>query len=162
MRKQGKPLPKSIRVGAMLEVPSLIFQLPGMLQRVDFLSVGSNDLVQFLFASDRGNSRLADRYDPISPAVLRVLRDIVTNATGPASRSACAARWRATLGCDGSCRVGLPAAVDGALLGRPGQGDDPQPGPRAAPRLHGEGFGHARYSVRDKLRAFAQDHGVLI
>ena len=49
----------------MLEVPSLLWQLPALCERIDFLSVGTNDLLQFLFACDRGNPRLADRYDPL-------------------------------------------------------------------------------------------------
>ena len=61
----------------MVEVPSLLFQLDDLIPRVDFLSVGSNDLVQFLFAADRGNRRVADRFDPISAPVLRALRSIV-------------------------------------------------------------------------------------
>lgn len=69
--------PRAVKVGAMLEVPALAFQLPALLARVDFLSVGSNDLMQFLFASDRGNSRLAHRYDVLSPAVLSFVRDLV-------------------------------------------------------------------------------------
>lgn len=74
---RGHAPPKMVRVGAMLEVPSLYFQLPQLLRRVDFLSVGSNDLVQFLFACDRGNPRVSDRYDVLSPAVLRFLGDVV-------------------------------------------------------------------------------------
>ena len=73
---RGHPPPSAVKVGAMLEVPSLYFQLPQILQRVDFLSVGSNDLVQFLFACDRGNPRVSDRYDVLSPAVLRFLGDV--------------------------------------------------------------------------------------
>ena len=75
---RGHKPPKIVRAGAMLEVPSLYFQLPQLLQRVDFLSVGSNDLVQFLFACDRGNPRVSDRYDVLSPAVLRFLGDVIT------------------------------------------------------------------------------------
>ena len=75
---RGHRPPKIVRVGAMLEVPSLYFQLPQLLQRVDFLSVGSNDLVQFLFACDRGNPRVSGRYDVLSPAVLRFLGDVVS------------------------------------------------------------------------------------
>jgi len=60
------------RVGVMLEVPSLLWQLDELLPRLDFISVGSNDLVQFLFAADRGNPRLAGRYDSLSPTALRV------------------------------------------------------------------------------------------
>ena len=69
--------PTQIELGAMLEVPSLIWQLDALLPLVDFISIGSNDLIQFLFASDRNNPRLADRYDFLSPAVLSFLRDAV-------------------------------------------------------------------------------------
>ena len=75
-RRSGIALPSRVSVGAMLEVPALFWQLPSLLTRVDFLSVGSNDLLQFLFASDRENPRLADRYDPLSPAVLSFLKSI--------------------------------------------------------------------------------------
>jgi len=61
-------------------VPSLLFQLDELIPRVDFLSVGSNDLVQFLFAADRSNMRVANRFDPLSPPVLRVLRRIAEQA----------------------------------------------------------------------------------
>jgi phosphotransferase system enzyme I (PtsP) len=64
----------------MVEVPSLLFQLDTLIPRVDFLSVGSNDLVQFLFAADRGNRRVADRFDPISAPVLRALMMIADRA----------------------------------------------------------------------------------
>ena len=74
--KLGQQGPSKIRVGAMLEVPALAWQLDGLCRLADFISVGSNDLQQFFFASDRGNTRLAGRYDPLSPAHLRFLRDI--------------------------------------------------------------------------------------
>jgi phosphotransferase system enzyme I (PtsP) len=70
-------LPAQIEVGLMLEVPALLWQLPTLLPSADFVSVGSNDLTQFLFASDRGNPRLAGRYDALSPAMLTLLRDLV-------------------------------------------------------------------------------------
>jgi phosphotransferase system, enzyme I, PtsP len=69
--------PVNILVGAMLEVPALAFQLDALLQICDFISVGSNDLMQFLFARDRGNPRMAGRYDTLSPSVLAYLRMIV-------------------------------------------------------------------------------------
>ncbi|HXE28399.1 MAG TPA: phosphoenolpyruvate--protein phosphotransferase, partial [Stellaceae bacterium] len=75
-RKAGEILPEQIAIGLMLEVPALIWQLPALAGRADFISVGTNDLVQFLFAADRGNPRLAGRYDPLSPSVLRVLGQI--------------------------------------------------------------------------------------
>jgi len=79
-RRLGKPLPRSVRVGTMLEVPSLLWQLDALLPAVDFISVGSNDLAQFLFAADRGNPRLAERYDNLSPALLKVLRHLAVKA----------------------------------------------------------------------------------
>ena len=60
----------------MVEVPSLLWALEDMLARVDFLSVGSNDLVQFLYAVDRGNPRVSGRFDSLSAPVLRALKDI--------------------------------------------------------------------------------------
>jgi phosphotransferase system enzyme I (PtsP) len=61
----------------MVEVPSLLYQLDELLERADFLSVGSNDLVQFLYAIDRGNPRVSGRFDALSAPVLRALKDIV-------------------------------------------------------------------------------------
>jgi phosphotransferase system enzyme I (PtsP) len=86
-----------VSVGAMMEVPSLYFQLPQLLNRVDFLSIGSNDLVQFLFACDRGNPRVGDRYDVLSPAVLRFLSDVVQ-------------------ACD---KAGVPLGLCGEMAGQP-------------------------------------------
>ena len=77
LESQGRPLPRRIRYGAMLEVPALADALDVLLPRIDFLSIGTNDLTQFLFAADRANPRLADRYDWLSPSVLRFLRRIV-------------------------------------------------------------------------------------
>ncbi len=76
-QKRGGTLPKKIHVGTMLEVPSLLFQLPELLKHVDFISVGTNDLCQFLFATDRGNPMIWNRYDSLSPAVLKVLKYVV-------------------------------------------------------------------------------------
>jgi phosphotransferase system enzyme I (PtsP) len=80
MAKHRKLLPSQIRYGAMLEVPSLAETLDILLPKVDFLSIGTNDLTQFLFAADRANPRLAERYDWLSPAILRFLRRIVRAA----------------------------------------------------------------------------------
>jgi phosphotransferase system, enzyme I, PtsP len=74
---EGYAPPRSVKVGVMLEVPSLLWQLPELLKRIDFLSIGTNDLAQFLFASDRGNPRLADRYDLLSAPIVALLRDVV-------------------------------------------------------------------------------------
>ena len=74
---RGAPVPDPVRLGAMVEVPSLMWQLEALLPRVDFVSVGSNDLFQFLFAADRGNPRVSERYDVLSPGPLSLLRDLV-------------------------------------------------------------------------------------
>ncbi len=73
----GRPGPIAVRYGAMLEVPALAEMLGEFLPQIDFLSIGTNDLLQFLFAADRGNPKLADRYDWLSPAVLRFLARVV-------------------------------------------------------------------------------------
>jgi phosphotransferase system enzyme I (PtsP) len=80
LRRHGHKLPDAVEVGSMVEVPSLLYQLDELLERVDFLSVGSNDLVQFLYAIDRGNPRVSGRFDPLSRPVLRALKDIVDKA----------------------------------------------------------------------------------
>ena len=75
MRKEKLPL--DIKVGTMLEVPALLFQLDYLLPLVDFLSIGTNDLAQFMFAADRTNPQIAKRYDVLSPAFLKTLKYIV-------------------------------------------------------------------------------------
>lgn len=75
-------LPEAIRYGAMLEVPALAEVLDLMIPRLSFLSVGTNDLTQFLFAADRANPKLAERYDWLSPAILRFLRRIAQATQG--------------------------------------------------------------------------------
>jgi phosphotransferase system enzyme I (PtsP) len=79
-KRRGLPLPQKLRVGVMFEVPALAWQLDSLLPHIDFISVGTNDLLQFLFAADRGNSRVAGRYDSLSPALLRLLHFVVEKA----------------------------------------------------------------------------------
>jgi phosphotransferase system enzyme I (PtsP) len=79
-RAGKRPAPARIEFGAMLEVPALAEMLDQLLPRIDFLSIGTNDLTQFLFAADRADPRLAERYDWLSPAILRFLRRITTEA----------------------------------------------------------------------------------
>lgn len=80
LRQHGHTLPERVDVGTMVEVPALLYQLDELLGRVDFLSVGTNDLFQFMYAVDRGNAKVADRFDPLSAPVLRALQAIVTAA----------------------------------------------------------------------------------
>lgn len=94
--KANRPVPTRIEFGAMLEVPSLAEMLDQLLPRVDFISIGTNDLTQFLFAADRSDPRLAQRYDWLSPAILRFLKRVLD-----------------------ACRAaGVPARVCGEMAGR--------------------------------------------
>jgi phosphotransferase system enzyme I (PtsP) len=97
LRGRGKPLPTDIRYGAMLEVPALADVLDFLWPQLDFLSIGTNDLTQFLFAADRADPRLAMRYDWLSPAILRFLRRVTKAAH----------------------EAGKPVAVCGEMGGRP-------------------------------------------
>ncbi|MDB5573659.1 MAG: Phosphoenolpyruvate-protein phosphotransferase, partial [Tardiphaga sp.] len=80
LRQHGHALPERVDVGTMIEVPALLYQLDELLKKVDFVSVGSNDLFQFLFAVDRGNSKVSERFDALSAPILRALRQIVQKA----------------------------------------------------------------------------------
>ncbi len=157
----GGKLPRVLRVGAMIEVPSLLWQLPALLERVDFVSIGSNDLIQFLFAMDRGNPRLSGRFDALSPPVLQVLRSTVQQAQ----------------------KAGVPVSLCGEIAGQPleamaliGLGlrsismTASAVGPvkamvRALRVRPLEAYlksvmAAPDHSYRDKLRAFARDHGI--
>jgi phosphotransferase system enzyme I (PtsP) len=95
--RRGRASPAALRVGAMLEAPALIWHLDALLPMTDFVSVGTNDLMQYLFAADRGNARVSDRYDCLSPPALRVLKTI-----------------------NDACRdTGTPVSVCGEIAGRP-------------------------------------------
>jgi phosphotransferase system enzyme I (PtsP) len=161
IRAAGKPIPSNVRVGAMFEVPALAWQLNHLLGRVNFLSVGSNDLRQFLFASDRGSPRIADRYDTLSAAMLSLLESLVRECGG----------------------AGVPLSLCGEMAGQPldamaliGIGfrnlsmAPPAIGPVKSmvrsldlgrlqtylSRIQGSVAG----SLRGRLRAFARDHNV--
>jgi len=93
----GHELPEKIEVGVMLETPALAWQINAMCEHADFVSVGANDLMQFFFAADRDNTRVADRYDPLHPASLSILKFIA----------------------DGCNRNEVPVTVCGEIGGRP-------------------------------------------
>ena len=82
LRGQKKRLPDAIRYGAMLEVPALAEMLDQLAPKLSFLSIGTNDLTQFLFAADRSNPKLAERYDWLSPAILRFLKRVLAGTVG--------------------------------------------------------------------------------
>ena len=75
----GYAIPKP-RIGVMLEVPSMVFMLPQLANRIDFISVGTNDLTQYILAVDRNNTRVASIYDSLHPAIIRALAMIAREA----------------------------------------------------------------------------------
>ncbi len=91
------PAPRELAVGTMIEVPALLWQLPALLAETDFVSLGSNDLMQFLFAADRGTASLAHRYDPLSPPFLDIVEMLHEQAD----------------------RAGVPLSVCGEIASRP-------------------------------------------
>ncbi len=95
--RHNHPLPSEIKLGAMVEVPSLLLELDEICTRADFLSVGTNDLMQFLFAADRENRLVADRFDNLSTPMLRALKRIINTAD----------------------KLGCPVTVCGDMAGRP-------------------------------------------
>lgn len=160
-RAAGRMLPESLKVGTMLEVPALAFQLDSLLPMVDFISIGSNDMTQFLYAVDRGNPRMAERYDTLAPAMLTFIRYV-------------AAKCRA---------ANVPLSVCGEMAGRPLEAmallacgvrmlsvASPAIGPvktmirtlEVAPvKEYLDGLlPSADRSLRGKLKSFAIDHGV--
>ncbi len=161
--RMGEPTPSTLRVGTMLEVPSLAWQLPALLPLVDFVSIGSNDLMQFLFASDRGNPRLANRYDELSPSALSLVRDIVQRcdaAKVPVSLCGEAAGRpvdaMALLGL-GLRSISMGAASVGAVKMMVRSLDLP------SLQTFMEGFYDSpEHSLRNALKKFAEDHNVAI
>ena len=161
--KRHGEMPTAVEVGVMLEVPALLWQLPELLSRVDFISVGTNDLAQFLFAADRGNVRLAERYDPLSPPLVRVLAEIAR---------ACRTHHRAFALCGEMAGDPLGAM---ALIGLGYRNLSMAPsalGPVKAmirsldlaslEEFLGTQAARGSGSLRGTLRDFAQDHGVAV
>ena len=144
-RRQGQELPAPLRVGAMLEVPSLFWQLPALLPRIDFLSIGSNDLMQFLFACDRGNPELIDRYDVLSPPVLCFLRELVERCRrAGVSLSICGEMASRPLEAMVLLGLGVRKLSVTAGRGRAGQGDAALAALRRARPLSGAALRSAR------------------
>jgi phosphotransferase system enzyme I (PtsP) len=96
-RGRGRAPPAKVEVGIMIETPAIAWSIASLRGRADFLSIGTNDLMQYFFAADRGNPRVADRYDLLSPPALRLLRQICADAHA----------------------AGLPLSICGEAAGRP-------------------------------------------
>ena len=124
-----RPAPERLMVGTMLEVPALLWQLPALMAEADFVSIGSNDLMQFLFAADRGTPGLSARYDLLSPPVLDLLESVVAcagtteisvcgeHASRPVEAIVLAALGITTLSMPASSLLRLKAVMAGVDLG---------------------------------------------
>ena len=163
LRRHGHEAPRELKLGVMIEAPALLWQLDELLQRVDFLSVGSNDLVQYLTAADRDNRRVANRFDVLSAPVLRALAQVPRKARA----------------------FGKPVTLCGEIGGRPLEAltlialgyrglsmSAASVGPVKAAIIAADAGAFTDYldkllsehdgapSIRDKLRAFADGKGV--
>ncbi len=79
-RVHGRAPPAHLEIGVMVEAPALAWSIPDLKGRADFISIGTNDLMQYFFAADRGNARVSERYDILSPPALRFLKRIRDDA----------------------------------------------------------------------------------
>jgi phosphotransferase system enzyme I (PtsP) len=159
----GRTLPKKLSVGVMVEVPSLLWQLPALAESVDFLSVGSNDLLQFLFASDRGNPRMAERYDPLSPPALKVFLDVARTAD-KAGRPLSLCGEMASRPLEAMALIGLgyrSLSLTAASIG-PVKTMVRSLRVRVLREYMKTILDSREHSLRDRLRAFAQDHDFAI
>ncbi|WP_025900037.1 phosphoenolpyruvate--protein phosphotransferase [Sneathiella glossodoripedis] len=155
--------PEAVAVGTMIEVPAIVWQLPQLLKVVDFVSVGSNDLMQFFFAVDRGNSRVTDRYEMLSSGFMSVLRFVAQECN----------------------KANVPVSICGDVAGRPLEAMALLGLGYRNLSMSIEGLGPVKEmvrsadtakiadfvnklcnmrepTVREQLRAFAKDHSVII
>ncbi|HLH98233.1 MAG TPA: phosphoenolpyruvate--protein phosphotransferase [Xanthobacteraceae bacterium] len=163
LRRHGHKLPERVDIGSMVEVPSLLYQLDELLERVDFLSVGTNDLLQFFYAADRGNARVAQRFDALSVPILRAFRDIAAKGRAHGKPVAvCGELASRPVGALALVALGYralslaPSAV-GPVKALLLELDLPKVAALVEPLLNGAAGG---VSVRDTLKEFAGVHGL--
>ena len=162
-QRNNRPMPVDIKVGTMLEVPSLVWQLEELLPIVDFISIGSNDLMQFFYACDRDNPKLSNRYDTLSLPSLNMLRFIVDKCSAQnVPLTLCGEIGGRTVGALALLAIGFrrlsiaPAAIGPVkmMIRSLNLGEVEQ--------FVDELLSRSSHSIRDDLRAFARDHDVRI
>jgi phosphotransferase system, enzyme I, PtsP len=162
-KRHGRQGPKSLAVGAMLEAPSMAFSVSALKGRADFVSIGTNDLMQYFFAADRGNPRVSERYDLLSPSALVFLKHVRDGAAdaglpisicGEAAGRTLEAMTLIALGFD---RLSMPAAGIGPVKRMVRSMDCAH-----AARFVEEATRAPVSSVRQELLTFAQREGVML
>jgi len=161
--KEGRVLPASIKIGVMLEVPALLWQLPALCERIDFLSIGTNDLLQFLFACDRGNPRLAERYDPLSAPLLALFREVIAHTqTAGVPLSMCGDMAGNPLEAMALIAIGFRTLSMAPTSIGPVKTMLRSLDARAAADYLDEIGGRPDHSLRPKLEAYARDHDIAL
>ena len=160
---ERRALPESIKIGVMLEVPALLWQLPALCERIDFLSIGTNDLLQFLFACDRGNPRLAERYDPLSAPMLRLFRDVIESTqTAGVPLSMCGDMAGNPLEAMALIALGFRTLSMAATSIGPVKTMIRSLNAKAVADYLDEIGGRPDHSLRPKLEAYARDHDIAL
>jgi len=163
MIKSGHTPPADVKIGCMLEVPSLAWQLDLLMKEVDFISIGTNDLMQFFFACDRGSPKLAGRYDLLAPSVLSFLKTIVDSGkeagvpvTLCGEMGGKPLEAMALLGL-GMTRLSVSPTAIGSIKKMVRSLDLQKLTPFLEANLNSD-----KHSLRDSLTLFAKDHDILI
>jgi phosphotransferase system enzyme I (PtsP) len=158
---RGRAGPAKVEIGAMIEAPSIAFAIPALKGRADFLSIGTNDLMQYFYAADRGNPRVADRYDVLAPAALRFLKQIRDDAAaaqlpisicGDAAGRPLEAIAFAALGYD---RLSMPASGIGPVKSMLAKLDASAAASWIEPLLAG-----GQASIRSEIQSYAKEGGM--
>ncbi len=155
--------PLEVKIGMMIEIPSILWQLDAVMQQVDFVSIGSNDLMQFLFACDRGAPHMAGAYDTLSPVMLRIVHEVVSKASAHSvEASFCGEMARNPLDALGLIGVGVRTlSVSASAIG------PLKAMIRSLTLSNLTDYVHyllnsTEPSVRQWLAAYARDHGIVV
>lgn len=158
---KGRAVPDSVKFGIMLEVPSLLWQMDAVCREVDFIAVGTNDLMQYVFAADRGSALMHGRYEFLSPPMLRIMKHIADScrkhgtAFSVCGEAAAQPLEAAALIALGYTRLSMPGARIPFMRSMCASLDIPLLKPYIEKLMQTE-----EHSLRVELHAFAQDHGI--
>ena len=160
---RGGIIPKNIKIGTMIEVPSLLFQIEHLVKEVDFISIGTNDLAQFFFATDRGNPIIWDKYDSLSPVFLKALKKISdTCKKENIPCSICGEMASRSLEAFALIGIGFTTlSMNPSSLG-PVKGVVRTMNQEETAKFIDIHLNNSETSLRTLLKAYATDHGVLI